>query len=81
MYDELVKNVNAIQTIGISDLVRITDNNIKIIEIGKEITDDDHSTKYIPTKEFNRLTAQNFAARINQVHLASKNDIDNYIEK
>ena len=37
-----------------------------IIEMEKKITDHDHSDKYSTTKEFNKLTAENFAARSKQ---------------
>ena len=40
----------------------------------------DHS-KYITTPEFNKLTAENFAARLSQSNLASKNDIANFVKK
>ena len=36
----------------------------------------DHS-KYITNPEFNKLKTENFAARLAQANLASKNDIDN----
>ena len=40
-----------------------TDYNTKIDEIEKKITDHGHD-KYITTPEFNKLTAENFAARL-----------------
>ena len=40
----------------------------------------DHS-KYITTPEFNRLTEENFAARLAQINLASKNDIANFVKR
>ena len=40
-----------------------TDYNTKINEIEKKITDHNHD-KYITTPEFNKLTSQNFAARL-----------------
>ena len=40
----------------------------------------DHS-KYITTPEFNKLTAQNFNARLAQANLESKNDIANFVKK
>ena len=39
-----------------------------------KITDHGHD-KYITTPEFNKLTAEHFAARLVQVNLASKTDI------
>ena len=40
----------------------------------KKITDHDHD-KYITTPKFDKLTAENFAARLAQADLASKNYI------
>ena len=57
VYDQLVKNVIAIQTIDASDLVRITECNTKINDIEKKINDHDHSNKYITTQDFNKLTS------------------------
>ena len=57
-----------------SNLVKKTDCNTKINETEKKITDHDHD-KYITTPELNKLTAENFVARLAQVNLASKNDI------
>ena len=37
--------------------------------------------KYITTQEFNRLSADNFIARLKQGNLASKNDIANFIKR
>ena len=53
---------------------KIIDNNTKIREIEKKITDHDHE-KYITTPEFNKITAEKFAARLAQANLANKNDI------
>ena len=55
--------------------------NTKINEIEKNITDHDHSKKYITTQEFNQLTADHFAARLAQVNLPSKNDITTFVKK
>ena len=40
----------------------------------------DHS-KYITTLALNKLAAENFAARLSQTNLASKNDITNFVKK
>ena len=37
-------------------------------------------SKYITT-QFNRLTAEHFAARLAQANLANKNDIANFVKK
>ena len=47
-----------------------------INEIEKKITDHSHD-EYITTLEFNKLTAENFAARLAQVNLVTKTDFDN----
>ena len=57
-----------------------TDYNTKINETEKKITDHDHD-KYITTPEFNKLTGENFAARLKQASLVSKNDIANFLNK
>ena len=74
----MVKNVNVIQAIDTSDLIKNTDYNTKIKGFEKKITDHDHGN-YITTQEFNKLTADNFAAR--QANLATKFDIDDLVEK
>ena len=52
-----------------------------INEIGKKISDDDHSNNCITTQEFIKLRAENFAARSAEANLASKKDIDDFIKK
>ena len=41
----------------------------------KSLIDHDHD-KYITTSEFNKLTTENFAARLEQAHLVAKTDFD-----
>ena len=53
-----------------------TDYNTTINDIEKKITDHNHD-EYITTPEFNKLTAENFAAILKQVNLASKSDFVN----
>ena len=65
---------------NVSNLVKNSDYNTKVSEIEKKITDHDHD-KYITTPEFNKLTAENFATRLVQANLASKNDIVNCLKK
>ena len=56
----------------ISSLVKTTrDYNKKITETENKLTDHDHD-KYITTPEFNKVTAENFAARLKQVNLVTK---------
>ena len=50
---------------NVSNVVKKTDYDTKVNEIGKKITD--HSQdKYITTPAFNKLTTENFAARLNK---------------
>ena len=76
----MVKKVNAIKTNDISDLDKKADYDTKISVIEKKILDDDHG-EYITTQEFNKSTADNFAARLKQGNLASKNDIADFVKK
>ena len=64
----------------VRNLVKKTDYNAKINDIEKKITDHNHD-KYITTPEFNKLTSENFAARLKQANLASKSDIANFVNK
>ena len=48
--------------------------NTKISEVENKIPDD---SKYITTQKFNKLTAENFAARLKQADLVNKTDFDN----
>ena len=57
-----------------SNLVTTTVLNTKISEIQNKIPD---NFKYITTQEFNKLTAENFAARLKQADLVNKTDFDN----
>ena len=65
---------------NVSNLVKKTVYNMKINEIEKKITDHDYD-KYITTPESNKLTAENFAARLTQANLPSKNGITNFVKK
>ena len=55
-----------------SNLVKKTDHNTKINEVGTKITDHNYD-KYIATPGFDKSAAENFAARLAQANLASKN--------
>ena len=56
-----------------SGLVTTTYVNTKISEIENKIPD---NSKNITTQEFNKLTAEIFAARLNQADLVKKTDFD-----
>ena len=47
--------------------------NTKISEVENKIPNHD---KYITTPEFNKLTAENFTARLKQANLVTKTDFD-----
>ena len=55
-------------------LVSTTVLNTKIYEVENKIPD---NSKYITTQELNKLTAENFAARLKQANLVNKTDIAN----
>ena len=59
-----------------SNLVTTTVLNTKIIKVENKIPD---NSKYITTQEFNKLTAENFEARLKQADLMNKSDFDNKI--
>ena len=50
---------------SVSSLVKKTVYGTKISELEKKLTDHKHD-KYISTQDFNKLTAENFAARLAQ---------------
>ena len=55
-------------------MVTTTVLNRKISEVENKIPNHD---KYITTPKFNKLTAENFAARLKQASLVTKTDFDN----
>ena len=58
-----------------SSLIKKTDYNIKISELQNKVSDHNHD-KYIATPEFNKLIAENFAARLKQANLVTKTNFD-----
>ena len=64
---------------NISSLVKKTDYNTKVTEIKNRLIDHNRG-KYITTPEFNRLTAENFAARLKQANLVTKTDFDDELK-
>ena len=46
-----------------------------------EITTNHDHDKYITTQELNKLLSANFATRLAQANVASKNDIANFIKR
>ena len=49
--------------------------------MGSTITADHDHGKYITTQEFNKLTAENFTARLAKANLRSKYDIASFVKK
>ena len=58
---------------NMSGLVIITVLNTKISELENKIPNYD---KYMTTPEFNKLTAENFTARLKQAYLVTKTNFD-----
>ena len=56
-------------------LVKKTSYDAKILDIEKKVTDHDHD-KYITISEFNKLTTENFKARLAQANLVTKTDFE-----
>ena len=56
-------------------LVKKIDYDTKVSGMEKKITDHNHD-KYIVSPEFNKITAENFVARLAQANLISKTDFD-----
>ena len=65
---------------NVSNLVTKTGYNTKISEIEKKVNHHNHY-KYITTSEFNRLTTENFKARLAQANLITKADLDTELKK
>ena len=63
----------------VNSLFKNTDYNTKISETDK-VSDHDHD-EYITTSEFNKLTTENFKARLAQENLVTKTDFDTKLKK
>ena len=66
---------------NVSNLVKKTVYNSKISEIENKITTDHDHDKYITIQELNKLTSENFTARLAQANLVRKSDIANFVKK
>ena len=60
---------------SVSNLVKKADYDTKVTEIENKLTDHKHDED-ITAPEFNKLTAENFAARLAQANLITKTDFD-----
>ena len=66
----------------VSTLVKKAAYDTKIAEIGKNLDQNhDHSNKYITTQELNKLTSENFEARLKQANLATNVEIADFVKK
>ena len=74
--------LNAVENklLNVSNLVKKSDYNTRINEIKNKISDPTHD-KYITAPKFNTLTAKDFATRLTQATLDSKDDISNFVKK
>ena len=73
----MMNQLKTIQTIDTSNLLKKTDYNKSISEIGKGVLDHIHG-KYITTQEFNKLTGNNFAAILLKAKLSR---IDDFVKE
>ena len=64
--------------LGVLVLVKKPDHDTDIGETEKKILDHD---KYITAQEFNKLTADNFHARLKEADLTSKKNIADFLKK
>ena len=62
----------------ISNITNLATTATTLTAVENKIPDD---SKYVTTPEFNKLTAENFVARLAQANLASKNGISNFVKK
>ena len=58
---------NTVSDTKISGLIKKIDCDVKYSDIEKKILDHNHD-KYITTQEFNKLTSDNFDARLKQAN-------------
>ena len=65
---------------NVSNLVTKTEYNTKISEIEKKVSDHNHD-KCITTSEFNKVTTENFKARLAQANLITKTDLNTELKK
>ena len=76
----MVEIVNALQATDTGHLVEKSDYDRKCSETEKKMLDHNRC-KYIITQEFNKLTTDNFAARLSKENLASKYDTADFVIK
>ena len=72
------------EKLSIANLITNASTNAKISEVKKKISNitnlpTDH-IKYITTSNFNKLTAENFTARLKQANLANKGGMADFVK-
>ena len=55
-----------IKIASVNNLVKKIDYNTKVCEIENKFTTDHDHDKYTTTQEFNKLTSENFTAKLNK---------------
>ena len=65
---------------NVSNLITKTGYNTKVSEIEKKVSDHNYD-KYITTREFNKLTTENFKARLAQSNLITKTNLGTELKK
>ena len=58
---------------------KTTDYDAKILDIEKKVTNNDNN-KYLTTSEINKVTTENFKARLAQANLVRKIDFDSKLK-
>ena len=76
-----LKNLTILRLLVLAIQIKEADCNTKISKIEKKVTEHDHGNQYVTNQEFNRITANNFADRLEQANLACKNNIANFVKK
>ena len=84
IYNAQIKNIKDkipdITNLATTTALAAVENKIpNVSNLVKKDTDHNHD-KYITTQEFNSLRGENFAARLAQANLASKNIIVNFVK-
>ena len=75
-----LNEVNAIEITDTSNLAKKLTITQKLLKLKSKILDRDYR-KHITTHKFNKLTADNFAARLAQAKSATKDDIADFVKK
>ena len=93
--DEVKSEILSITNLATTTALNATINEVKnkitnitnlattnaFTDIENKITTDHYHDKYITTQEFNKLTSENFTARLAQGNLTNESDIANFIKK